>query len=81
MEKRIEAIYAVTSKGGDRSVIVTLTEPNLNVEINATTEDGWEMKISSMEDALALIPLADLSNDWLHGKTNKLPERAFALAD
>ena len=80
MEKRIEAIYAVTSKGGERSVIATLTGTKKDIEIKPTTE-GWEMNVSSMEDALDLIPLADLSNDWLHGKTNKFPERAFALAD
>ena len=81
MEKRIKAIYAVTNKkGGERSVIATLTENKRDIEIKPTT-DGWEMNVSSMEDALAVIPLADLSNDWMHYKTNKFPEMAFALAD
>ena len=81
MEKRIEAIYAVTNKkGGERSVIATLTETKKDIEIRPEA-DGWVMDVTSMEDALAVIPLADLSTNWLQGKENELPERAFALAD
>ena len=79
MEK-IEAIYAVAKKGGQRSVIATLTETKKDIEIRPEA-DGWVMDVTTMDDALAVIPLADLSTNWLQGETNKFPEKAFALAD